>query len=397
MPHIRWTIQLRLTLTYGILFFAAGAVLLGVTYALVARFGLVRIPPPPQPSVPKLGSGSLGLPEPQVTTDLALQRAAELRELLVSSSIALAAMTFISIGLGWLMARRALRPLRTMMIAMKDISEHNLDRRLNMEGPSDEIKGVADTFDGLLGRLGSAFEAQRRFVANASHELRTPLTLTRSLLEVTLADTEATRTDLRKVCYRILASNEQEERLIEALLTLARSQRGLDRRVEIDLAGVTSKQIEAARPFASSRGCRIETILSPAGTEGDLPLMERLISNLVDNAMRHNVADGWMRIETGNVDGRPTLRVTNSGPVIPAEQAETIFQPFQRLHTAQQEGDQDGLGVGLSIVAAIVTAHNAELRVVPREAGGLDIRIAFRPGPGRIPDSHTRRFAIATP
>jgi signal transduction histidine kinase len=386
--RIQWTIRMRLTLMYGAIFFVTGALLLAITYTLATRVGLVNIAPPAQPTASGLGSMPVDISAPQVTNDLALQRSAELRELLTSSYVALAVMTLVSGGLGWLMARRFLRPLRTMMTAMTDISEHSLDQRLNMAGPRDEIKGLAGTFDRLLGRLNSAFEAQRRFVANASHELRTPLTLTRSLLEVALADPDASTADLRKACHRVLASNEQQERLIEALLTLARSQRGLDRRATIDLTAATSKQITAARLFASSRGCRIEARLAPACTNGDLPLLERLIGNLIDNAIRHNVADGWVRVETGDQDGRPMLRIVNSGPVVPPELAETIFQPFQRLQTANIEGVPDGFGVGLSIVAAIVTAHEAKIHTVPRSAGGLDISIDFPHVSAGVPSRH---------
>jgi signal transduction histidine kinase len=422
--RIRWSIGLRLTLTYGALFFVGGALLLAFTYTLVVRFDLadgsppgiatprapavpsglaappptsaeLSVPPaPPAPSgAPDIGGGALpgaGSPSAAIRVPsasditrelderLALQRDRELRSLLAASGIALLAMTFASVGLGWLTARRALRPLRTMTIAAREISERNLHRRLALAGPQDEIKSLADTFDGLLGRLEGAFEAQRRFVANASHELRTPLTLSRSLLEVSLAAPEATAGDLRETCRRVLESNRQEERLIEALLTLARSQRGLDRRVGLDLAELAADRVESVGPAARALRCRIEADLGPAWIDGDAPLVERLVGNLLDNAIRHNTADGWASIRTGAPGGRPTLRVVNSGPVVPPDQLDALFQPFRRLARDRTATERDGPGLGLSIVAAIVTAHGADLRADPRPEGGLDISISFR-------------------
>jgi signal transduction histidine kinase len=309
------------------------------------------------------------------------------RKLLVASGVALAGMTVISVGLGWLMARRALRPLRAMALTARAISERSLHRRLAVQGPQDEIKGLADTFDGLLERLEDAFKAQRRFVANASHELRTPLTLSRSLLEIALADPDASAPDLRRTCQRVLASNQHLERLIEALLTLARSQRGLDVRVEVDLAAVAAESVDGLGAQAAVRQCRIESVLAPARTEGDGRLIERLIGNLVDNAVRYNVPGGRVTVRTGLEAGRPTLRVLNTGPEIAPDQIDALFEPFQRLDTTRVHHEQGGLGVGLSIVAAIVLAHGAEMHACPGPEGGLDIRIGFPPAPAR-PSRH---------
>lgn len=357
----RWTIQARLTVLYGGLFLVTGAVLLGITYVLAARFGSIDVPAPP-------GLGSLRLPVPQLSGEIGRQHAADLRDLLIASGIALAALTVVSVGLGGLVARRVLRPLRTMASTARDISEHNLHRRLALSGPADEITRLAGTFDGLLERLEAAFEAQRRFVANASHELRTPLTVVRSVLEVALADPGASVAELRAACGRVLANNQAQEELIEALLTLARSQRGLDRRVPIDLAAV----VDAVLADARTAGCRIESELGSAPVCGDPALVQRLVANLVDNAVRYNVPDGWVRVWTGQRAGRPTLRVVNSGPVVAPEAAESIFLPFQRL-----AGGGTGSGLGLSIVDAIATAHGARLLAGPRADGGLDIEVGW--------------------
>jgi signal transduction histidine kinase len=366
----------------------SGTLLLLITYVVARSLNQLNVEPPAPPVLQQglpTGSSALPVPVPNPFSQLEFENSVNVRKLLMASGIALAGMTVISVGLGWLMARRALRPLRTMALTARAISERSLHRRLAVQGPQDEIKGLADTFDGLLERLEDAFKAQRRFVANASHELRTPLTLSRSLLEIALADPDATTPDLRRTCQRVLASNQHLERLIEALLTLARSQRGLDVRAEVDLAAVVAEAADAFEPQAAAGQCRIEAVLAPARTEGDERLIERLIGNLVDNAIRYNVPGGRVTVRTGLEAGRPTLCVLNTGPQIAPSQIDTLFEPFQRLDTTRVHHEQGGLGVGLSIVAAIVVAHGAELRASPGPEGGLDIRIAFLPATVRSP------------
>ena len=381
---MRRTIRLRLTLLYGGMFLGSGAVLLTVVYLLVTRgvlgSGLVTPTPPVTPS------GGLTVTTPRVQqpathidfgAELARERSDFQHELLLASCLALVLLALASVCLGWLMTGRALRPLRAMAVNAKAISATDLHLRLAAPGPSDEIKDLADIIDELLSHLEDAFETQRRFVANASHELRTPLTFERSLLEVTLADPDAGPERLREVCKRLLESNEQQEQLIEALLTLARSQRGLDRRAPVDLAVPAGEHLSLVRDSDTPDGVRIESELAPAMTLGDPALVARLVTNLIDNALRHNVPDGWVRVSTGMVAGRPTVRVVNSGPEIPPEHLGRIFQPFQRLHATRVNG-RAGQGIGLSIVAAIAAAHDAELRAVPRaEGGGLDVSVAF--------------------
>ncbi len=227
-------------------------------------------------------------------------------------------MAILSIGLGWLMAGRALRPVRTMSSRARGISERNLHERLALEGPDDELKELGDTFDELLGRLESAFESQRQFVANASHELRTPITLERALVEVALSDPAATTDSLRGTCERVLAASERQERLIEALLTLARSQRGLESRQEIDLSAVAGEALLSVQPS----GTRVESDLGSAISIGDPALVERLIANLIDNALRYNLPHaGWVSVWTGVRSGLPTVRVRNSGPRVSSDEA----------------------------------------------------------------------------
>ncbi|WP_026413371.1 sensor histidine kinase [Actinomadura oligospora] len=373
------SIRLRLTLLYGVLFLVSGLALLTVVYVLVAHAPpWSAVDPPKAPATPTLprGLGPNAPTMPDLRAELAHQRADYLRDLLTASGVALALMTVGSVWLGWLMAGRALRPLRTMTDNARAISANDLHRRLSLGGPDDELKGLADTFDDLLDHLEGAFEAQRRFVANASHELRTPLTYERSLLEVSLADPNATAAELRDACERVLGGNQRQGELIEALLTLARSQRGLDRRTRLDLAISAGEVLDLARRDVAADPPVFDVELDSAPVLGDPPLLERLIVNLADNAVRHNVPGGRVTIRTGVRDGRSELVVRNTGPVVPADQVDTIFQPFQRLAATRLAG-RDGHGIGLSIVAAIVTAHDGDLHAEAPPEGGLEVTVRF--------------------
>jgi len=284
----------------------------------------------------------------------------------------------VSVVLGWLVAGRILRPLPAMTAATRQISEDDLHRRLAMPGPGDELTDLADTIDGLLARLQAAFDAQRNFVANASHELRTPLTLERAMLEVALADPAATAESLRSTCEDVLGAGQQQERLIEALLTLARSQSGLDHREPFDLAEVAAQALDARRPQAQARGLNVDAVLVPAPVTGDPRLAERLVANLTDNALRYNVPGGRVEVMTGTRHGCAVLLVTNTGPEVPADQVHRLLQPFQRL-SPDRAGEPGGSGLGLSIVAAIAKAHGAGISACPGRDGGLDIEVSFGP------------------
>jgi signal transduction histidine kinase len=393
LPLPRRTIRLRLTLLYGALFLISGAALLTVTYLLVERqytqngaslfitSGRIGIG---GDFVHVTGSGGAtinpsaiqGVPTPAKVRALAqAQSSAALHGLLVNSGIALAIMAALSIWLGWLVAGRALRPLRTITNAARDISASSLHKRLALDGPDDELTQLAKTFDDLLARLEGAFDAQRRFVANASHELRTPLTLERTLVEVALADPTATVATLRATCERVLAAGEQQERLIEALLTLSRSQRGLDHRENFDLATVVADVLAVRYPEAEQRQLRLDLKLAPTPVAGDARLAERLVANLIDNALRHNQPGGQVEITATAREGTSVLTVSNTGPVVPPAEIDRLLQPFQRL-TERNSGD-DGLGLGLSIVHAIAIAHGATLVARARTDGGLAVDVSF--------------------
>jgi signal transduction histidine kinase len=373
------TIRLRLTAIYGALFLASGATLLAITYFLLRReytdkffVSSGKLMDFPVPGFVGRGDTRAHLEAlfPQVAAAGRAQSAAALHQLLVGSGIALAIMTVLSIWLGWLIAGRVLRPLRTITTAAREISATSLHRRLALEGPEDELRRLGTTFDDLLARLETAFAAQRRFVAHASHELRTPLTLQRALLELALTDPAADAGTLRAACEKVLAVGREQERLIEALLTLSRSQRGIDVREPVDLTAIA-----AAVAASSDRDDLVfETDFEPARTTGDHRLIERLAANLVDNAVKHNHPGGTVTVETREAAGGAILRVRNSGEQIEGEDVPRLFQPFERL---ERERNGSGLGLGLSIVDAVAKAHGARLTALPGPAGGLDVEVNF--------------------
>ena len=380
----RRTVRLRLTLLYSLLFLAAGAALLVITDLLVrsAPGGqvdnplLLSLSAPGGKSRAKQAPSGLALKHMELKAQAVATRATDMHELLTGSEIALAIMAVLAFALGWLVAGRILRPLRTMATTTQRITEHNLHQRLALPGPRDEIKDLADTIDGLLHRLEAAFDAQRRFVANASHELRTPLTLNRALLEVTLANADATADDLRTMGRELIASGEQQEQLIEALLTLATSARGLDRREPFDLADITADVLLGARPEIGQLGLDVQTAITPAPATGDLRLAKRLVANLLDNAVRHNVTGGHIAVATRTESRHAILTIANSGPVVPPDDIDRLFQPFQRLDN-DRASQPDGHGLGLSIVQSIAAAHGAALSARARPGGGLRVEVRF--------------------
>jgi signal transduction histidine kinase len=386
------TIRLRLTLAYGGLFLCSAAALLAITYVLVHHqyTGTFFISSGKQAVVQFQSGGGLItkaqqnlFPVPVGPRELAPnakvaaavangQSDAALHQLLLDSALALALMAVLSLWLGWVIAGRALRPLRTITEAARDISASNLHRRLDLKGPDDELKQLGTTVDGLLARLETSFETQRQFVANASHELRTPLTLERTLLELALSDPNASIDSYRHTCEQLLAVGEQQERLIEALLTLSRSQRGLDSHQPVDLAAITA----AAVAGADHDGLALDTTIQPAHTTGNPRLVERLVANLLNNAIHHNIDGGNISVTTGTRDGHAILTVANTGPKIPVSELERIFLPFQRLDPARTNNGR-GLGLGLSIVQAIADAHGAAITTHAHADGGLHIEISF--------------------
>ncbi len=350
LPRI--TLRMQLALLYAG-FLACGAVLLLVPVLTIHQ------------SVPAGADGRV-LAGIQANTNAQVIRA-------VAIFVGLVVLSLVA---GWLIAGRFLRPLRTITATARDISARNLNRRLALTGRDDEFKELGETLDGLFERLEASFESQRHFVANASHELRTPLAAERTLLQVALADPEATVETLRSTCQEILALGGQQECLIEALLTLASSERGVEQWEPFDLADVAAKVIMDRGPQAARRGVHVETTLTGAPATGDPNLVQSLVANLVDNALRHNVPGGRVEVSTTMAAGRASIRVRNTGTVVPPSEMDRLFQPFQQLgHERIRHGD--GYGLGLAIVRAIAAAHKAALTATAYPAGGLDIEVSF--------------------
>jgi signal transduction histidine kinase len=315
------------------------------------------------------------------------------RQLLIACASGLAVIAVAAAAVGWLIAGRVLRPLSTITAAARRISASSLHERLGLHGPDDELKELGDTLDSLFARLEASFDAQRRFAANASHELRTPLTRERTLLQVTRADPAATAGTWHAVSRELLASNAEQERLIEGLLTLASSEGGTGEREPLDLAAITSEALAAARPAIGRMDLRVQTAIQPATLDGDPLLIQRLVTNLIDNSVRHNVHGGDVEVTTTTSDGHAVLSVTSSGQVIPPAEVDRLFQPFQRLgpRTTRRDG---GHGLGLSIVRAIATAHAATITARPRPGGGLAIDVTFAaPVPPQTPRPQAGRPA----
>jgi signal transduction histidine kinase len=367
----RRTVRLRLTLLFAVLFMLTGAALLTVTYFLVRR----TIDGLHTPDAPVRIEGRLSADGSTYRAEI-LDFNTVMRTLLVNSGLALAIMTVISVALGWVVAGRILRPLRTITSSVRDISATNLHRRLTLTGPEDELKELGDTFDRLLERLESSFRAQQQFVANASHELRTPLARQRALGQVALADPEASAQTLRAAHERILVAGRQQERMIEALLTLTRSQTGLQVRESVDLARLAQETVTGRVHEAAQRSLSLRRGIEPAVITGHRNLAERLVVNLIDNALRYNIPGGWVQVSTGTARGRAVLEVANTGPDVPAGALDNLFQPFHRLGDTRA-ATSDSLGLGLSIVRAIADAHDATVDVRPRTDGGLVLTVTF--------------------
>jgi len=391
----RRPVRLRLTLIYSGLFLAAGVVLLVVTYGLVAQS--LSITPSPVVTSPKASqylSQALQLckegnldPVAMAKCEnnaeqslngvskasLADQRSRTLAHLLDYSLAALAAIALASTWLGWIVAGRALRPVHAITAAARRASEENLGERIALTGPDDELKELADTFDAMLGRLDAAFASQRRFVANASHELRTPLTVMRTAIDVTLAKPGRTPAQLEAMAVEVRHAVDRAEALIEALLTLARSDRGNGPRERLDVAVLAEDALDAAAPAIRAHPVTVQAALDPAPALGDPVLVERLVTNLIDNAIRHNVPDGWVQVATGTRDGMAFIDVANGGPLIPAELVPSLFEPFRRL--SGRSGSPDGTGLGLSIVRSVAIAHRGQAAARQLPAGGLEVSV----------------------
>ena len=387
--------RVRLAVFYAIVFLLAGVMLLALTYTLAAALLLPSAARPPKMLTPQEREllalckplpasasllakcnhliGSLGA-GPQARGDA-------LAALRIASAIGLGILAIIAVGLGWLVSGRALRPVRSITEAARRASELRLGQRLALTGPDDELKELADTFDVMLERLDAAFTSQKRFVANAAHELRTPLTAMRTAIEVTLSKPSRTPEQLEAMALRVKRSVERAEATVEALLALATSEIGPATVDAIDLATAAEDALDATHVAIDQRQIKVEAALEPAPARGDRVLVERMIANLVENAVRHNHPAGWIGIRTVEQAGGAVFEIANTGPTITVEQIPTLFEPFARAQ--HRLNSSDGVGLGLSIASAIARAHNTTITARPRPGGGLQMSVTIPTSPSR--------------
>ena len=378
------TIRGRLALVYGGLFLVAGVLLLGVTYVLVSHQlfdGTPRVSGTMSsgastPDGALLVAGDEAQRTKFVEAVTADTRASALHTLVTQGGIALVVVFAVASALGWLVAGRLLQPLQQMTetarrIADAPAADRGLHERIALDGPHDEVKKLADTFDVMLERLDHSFDGQRRFIANASHELRTPLTLNRTLLEVALEPPDASP-EVRQLGTTLLAINERHGRLIDGLLLLARSEREMLERSYVDLADLVEHLVDQL-PVSP---VRVDAVTGEAPVTGNPVLLERLVQNLVENGVRHNLPEGgWVQVTTGTwPDGRVALEVTNTGPLVPRYEIPALFEPFHRL---RGERVSNGVGLGLSIVRAVAQAHGGGVHLASREGGGLQVTVTL--------------------
>jgi signal transduction histidine kinase len=434
----RPSVRLRLTLTYTALFMVTGAALLGISYLLVQQrekgpatavkvicgktvngpasapigntvrllpgtpSGLLALDPAQCPNLVGsvfyrstgagiVGSESGSITGPALQVPVSPATKGEVRSLTaavsasqthildsfkIESAVALGIMTIMSLGLSWWMAGRALAPVHRITDAARHLSERTLHDRINLQGPNDELKQLADTFDAMLGRLERAFASQRRFVANASHELRTPLATERVLIDEALANRATVPDDLQMILEQLRANSEDTEHLIDSLLVLARSERGIEQSSPVDLSSVVASVIDQATTEAAAAGVTVSSTLPPVTVDGDPSLLERLAGNLIENAIRHNVAGGTVAVSVSSDRSSRVARleVGNTGPVLEPASVDGLVEPFRRAGP-DRASNHGGVGLGLSIVDAIVAAHHGTMTLEAGPAGGLHVRV----------------------
>ncbi|MDI3386322.1 HAMP domain-containing sensor histidine kinase [Streptomyces sp. B-S-A8] len=388
-PWLRPTIRIRLTLLYGGMFLIAGILLLSIIYLLAAQAVHVGNELPFKimegsevkvysETCPNLvaATGSQDQFNAALNACLNHQRQKALDDLLSRSLLALLGLSVIAFAFGYAMAGRVLSPLGRITRTARRVAGSDLSRRIELDGPDDELKELADTFDEMLDRLERAFTAQQRFVANASHELRTPLAINRTLLEVHLSDPGAPA-ELQQLGKTLLSTNERSEQLVEGLLLLARSDNQIVERGPVDIAEVASRAIDQVRAEAEGKGVEIRGERGLAVVQGNGVLLERIALNLVQNAVRYNVPEGgWVEVRTEVKEGQAVLLVSNTGPVVPAYEIDNLFEPFRRLRT-ERTGSDKGVGLGLSIARSVARAHGGRIIAEPREGGGLVMRVTL--------------------
>ncbi|MFE6222785.1 MULTISPECIES: HAMP domain-containing sensor histidine kinase, partial [unclassified Streptomyces] len=345
---VRW----KLTLSYAGFLTVAGALLLGVVWVFLLRY------------VPDNDRGLLGVSP---------NRYLLVRTFFPAAAVAMGFLLVFGLVGGWLLAGRMLAPLTRITAAARTAGSGSLSHRIRMEGREDEFRELADAFDTMLGRLEAQVAEQQRFAANASHELRTPLAVSRALLDVAREDPTRDRDEL---IARLSTVNARAIELTEALLLLSRSDRGLDSREPVDLSLVAEEAAETLLPLAERRGIALEVTGGAAWASGSPELLLRMVTNLVQNALVHNLpAGGTASVHTEERPEGSLVRVENTGPPVPADLVPTLTEPFRR-GTDRVRGDgHAGVGLGLALVRSVVRAHGGSLTLAPRPAGGLVVAV----------------------
>jgi signal transduction histidine kinase len=384
LPNRHPSIRLRLALVYAVVLVGTCTVLLGLNYVMLYRSLYTNIQAPSPEEVAAWAAVAVhdeafeekfsSFQQQQAT--IARLRADLLLGTAGASAIALAVTALLGLGVSWFVAGRMLRPLRSLTAATRRISQDRLHERIALDGPHDELKELADNFDEMVARLEASFNSQRRFVAHAAHELRTPLAIVRTGAEVQLAKRQATPEQWRAMAHRALAATGRAERMLDGLLALARSDSGAIAGEAHDLAVAAAGALSDADDEAERAKLTITTDLRPAPVTGDPALLDRLLSNLVDNAVRHNHPGGWVEVVTGRGDRQAVVTVRNSGGPVPRDEVDRLFEPWQRL-TSQRITGAGSTGLGLAIVRSIVDAHGGIILAVPNSGGGLTVTVAL--------------------
>lgn len=384
-----WPIRARLTALYASAFLAAGAVLLTFTYVLVSESLFV----PGDLRSQELSAGERPDRNSAIREALLDYRDSTLDRLLFWSIVALVVTLVLAVLLGWFLAGRALAPLQQVTATARRVADTNLHERIDLTGPHDEVKELADTIDAMLERLDRSFEAQRRFVANASHELRTPLAVNRTLVEVAASHPDASD-EVRDLAKTVLLTTARSERLVEGLLTLARAGQDPTSRVAVDLADVAAVVAEQEATAAREAGIELKLELDPAPVLGSGVLLERMVANLVQNAIRHGTP-GPAVVRTGSSSGTSYLEVSNAGPTLRGYEVEELFEPFRR---GRERLSDDGVGLGLAIVRSVSQGLGGRATATPREGGGIVVRVEIPgvpvSGQGEGPDTDLETAAL---
>jgi len=381
---VKASIRVRLTVVYPVLLLGTCTVLVGLNYAMLYQSLYTNIQAPSADEMAAWAAQAGPNPQTEEKIQSFQQQQATIARLrtetLLStagrSAIGLAVTALLGLGISWIVAGRMLRPLRSLTAATRRISQDRLHERIALDGPSDELKELADTFDEMVARLEASFNSQRRFVADAAHELRTPLAIARTGAEVQLAKRQATPEQWQAMAHRVLAATGRAERTLDGLLALARSDSGVIAGETHDLAVAAAGALSDADGDAERAELTVRTDLRAAPVNGDPALLDRLVSNLVDNAIRHNHPGGWVEVVTDRGDQKASVTVRNSGDPVPPAEVDRLFEPFQRL-APQRTADGRSTGLGLAIVRSIVGAHGGTVMAAANAGGGLTVTVTL--------------------